>query len=78
VAMTKALYEDATQQFKHAIELHNDLGAIHPDGSIRRATQVYNSSLRAFSKALLRYNRFLLDGKLPPDEEGPESPGTHF
>ena len=69
---TKALYEGASEEHDRAMERMQNLGMTPPDGSIRHATRVYNFTLKAFRLALWRYNRYLIDGKLP-DKEPPKT-----
>ena len=65
----RASYERAKQDFEKARELQNDLGATHPDGSVRHAMNLQNQAFREYRRALFRFNEFILTGKLPPDEE---------
>jgi len=46
-----------------------ELGATHPDGAVRHATSVYTHALLSYRNALYRFNRVILDGKLPDDEK---------
>ena len=53
----------------------------HPHGSLQNASledalHQYNYALHNYAKAVKRYNRHLLYGKLVPDEKGPEDAGT--
>jgi len=72
VEQTKALYLGAKETLVKAKELRSDLGATHPDGTLRIALAVYGVTLQNYSRALWRYNRFLLDGELPGEENGPQ------
>ena len=62
----------AKLEFKRAQELQQDLGVGHPDGSIRRAMAQQDHAFYEYSEAVLKYNRFILHGKLS-EEERPES-----
>jgi hypothetical protein len=46
-----------------------DLGIGHRDGSyaIRKATNVKHRATEVYREALVKFNRFILDGKLPDD-----------
>ena len=67
VERTRALYEVAKVDEERAMERMRELGAEHPDGSVRHATQVCTYMLQNHRKALIRFNRLILDGKLPED-----------
>ena len=61
----KAQYEGAKLEYKRALELHDDLGPTHPDGSLQRAIRIKTHAFRSYQDALLRFNRVILDGKPP-------------
>ena len=67
VQRTRALYETAKADQVLALERMRELGAEHPDGSVRHATQVCTFMLQNHRKALIKFNRLILDGKLPED-----------
>jgi len=67
VKRTRALYETAKAEESRALERVRELGADHPDGNVRHATQVCTFTLQNHRKALIRFNRLILDGKLPDD-----------
>jgi hypothetical protein len=67
----KALYERAKVVLKLALETQNDVRAPHPDGALLYPMTLRNHALEEYSRALFRYNRFVLDGRLP--EENPEA-----
>src|SRR5436309_2742626 len=69
----KALYESAKEEFDRAEERMRTLGMAHPDGSVRYATKVFDFMLRSYRLALIDYNRFVLDGKLP-ESAAPATP----
>jgi len=62
---TKALYDAAKLQYAHAVERMKELGATHPDGSVRHALLLFNQALQTYRSALVEYNRFLLDRSGP-------------
>ena len=68
IEQTRALYEGAKHEFHLATERYSDLGATHPDGSLKRATRVYTQTLRNYISAVVRLNRYLLEGELPDGE----------
>ena len=72
VEHAKASYERAMQDFGQALELQNDLGAAHSDGSVRHAMTLQDLAFHEYHEALVRLNRFILDGKLPDEESVPE------
>jgi hypothetical protein len=65
VEQTKALHDGAKEAFDRAKELQEQLGPNHPDGSLRHATRIYTFTQRNFRKALMEFNRFVLDHKIP-------------
>jgi len=75
VEQTKALHDGAKEAFDRAKELQEQLGPNHPDGSLRHATRVYTFTQRNFRKALMEFNRFILDNKLPPARKPGKSTG---
>jgi len=48
----KTLYERAKAEHDCALRLMKELGATHPDGSIRHATSVYNFTFANYRQAL--------------------------
>ena len=68
VEQTKSLYGGAKEALKQAKHLRADLGATHPDGNLRIALSHYYTTLRDYSLAVWRYNRFILDSTLPDKE----------
>ena len=72
VEQTKALYDGAREAFDRAKELHDQLDPHHPDGSLRHATHVYIYTQRNFRKALMEFNRFILDQNQPETGLGSE------
>jgi hypothetical protein len=62
----KALYESAKHEFEHARGLNEELGAAHPDGSLQHAISLQNYAFSAYRRALMEFNRFVLDGKPSP------------
>ena len=64
----KALYEGAKDGFEQAKHRSSELGASHPDGSVSYAAKVYTHCLRNYASAVFRFNRYVLDGKLPDEE----------
>src|SRR5262249_34236959 len=61
MVLTKSANLD-TFRLEHATRLHHELGATHPDGTLRRAPRVYRHTLRNFRTAVFRFNRSILDG----------------
>ena len=61
----KAQYEGAKLEYKRALELRDDLGPTHPDGSVQRALRSKTEALRGYQNALLRFNRFILNRNPP-------------
>jgi hypothetical protein len=63
----RAVYESAKEEHLRELERREDLGAAHPDGALafRQALRNRDSALGKYNQALLRFNRFVLDGKLP-------------
>jgi len=45
VEQTKALFEGARKAYDRALERSKDLGAAHPDGTIRHAARIYRHTL---------------------------------
>jgi hypothetical protein len=68
VEQTRALYEGAKNNLEVKRELARDLGPAHPDGGLSHALKIYTYTLTNYHSALRRFNRFVLDGKLPDDE----------
>ena len=64
---TKALYEVSKGEYLRALQRREDLGRTHPDGALayRQALEKRDGALGKYNQALLRFNRFILDGKLP-------------
>jgi len=71
VEQTRLQYLEAKEGLARAKELQADLGATHPDGTLRMSFRNHDTTLRNYSVALWRYNRLILDGKLPDEEKGP-------
>jgi hypothetical protein len=67
VEKSKTLYSQAKHDLKRAREIARDLGLGHPDGGFALALRNHNDKLMEYSRALRRYNRYVLDGKLPED-----------
>jgi len=65
----KSLYDDARLEHYRPVELMRELGASHPDGSVRQATHAFTHALRNYRVALHKYNRFLLDHMSPSLEK---------
>ena len=61
----KGLYEGAKLEYQHALELLEDLGPTHPDGSLQRAIRIKTYAFRNYQNALFEFNRFVLDRKPP-------------
>lgn len=68
VEQARASYERAKQEFAQAQNLGVDLGSIHPDGSLRLSIRSETEARRQYRQALWTFNRFVLDGKLPEDQ----------
>jgi hypothetical protein len=69
---SRSLHSAAKLELKRAQELQEELGVGHPDGIILRAMALQDEAFYEYSEAVLRYNRFILHGKLF-EEESPES-----
>jgi hypothetical protein len=69
VEQTRALYESAKQEFQQALDRMAELGSTHPDGNIQHATKVYNHTLGYYQRAVEKFTRFMLDGKITEDKE---------
>ncbi len=65
----KAAYNSAKEEYLRELERREDLGAAHPDGALafRLALRNRNLALGKYNQALIRFTRFILDGK-PPEE----------
>ena len=65
----KAAYDSAKNQYLRELELREDLGTAHPDGALafRQALRNRDRALGQYNQALLRFNGFILDGKLPEE-----------
>jgi len=65
----KALYESSKGEYLRALQRREDLGSTHPDGALthRQALEKRDWALGKYNQALLRFNRFILDGKLPEE-----------
>jgi hypothetical protein len=60
---TRALYNRAKQVLRQALEIQNDdVSAKHPRGALLYPIKLHNLAFRGYRRAVLRYNRFLLDG----------------
>ena len=73
VEQTKALFEGAKAEFDRGTELAKALGPNHPDGMLGHAARAYSITLTNYRLALWRFNRFVLDGKLPDGEAPTDS-----
>ena len=70
----KARYDRTKRELNKARrENPQDVGAGHPDGSLLRVIALQRLAFEAYRRALLRFNRFVLDGKLPEPPEDAES-----
>ena len=69
LAHAKAEYEGSKRQFDQASTHRNDLGLNHTAGGVAltQATKAYNQALGEYRIALMTFNRFILDGKIPDD-----------
>ena len=69
LAHAKAEYEGSKRQFYQASAHRNDLGLNQTDGGVAftQATKAYNYALGKYRTALIAFNRFILDGKIPDD-----------
>ena len=67
VERTRVQYESAKVDEVRALEHMRELGGDHPDGSVRHAVQVCTYMLQNHRKALIKFNRLILDGKRPED-----------
>ena len=70
----RALYDSAKLEFERARALSEELGAAHPDGSLRHAIRVQNRALSVYRNALMEFNRFVLDGISPVRVDSPHAP----
>src|SRR5712692_5327841 len=63
----KTVYESAKNGYRQALAVREDLGSPHADGRVSFSTAIraYDSAMWAYTEAVIRYNRFLLDGRLP-------------
>jgi hypothetical protein len=63
----KAAYESSKQEYLRALECREDLGGAHPDGArtYKQARRNRDATLGKYNQALIRFNRFILDGKVP-------------
>src|SRR4030095_12892671 len=75
---TKALYLGAKECLVRAKGLRADLGPTHPDGTLGIALAFHGVALQNYSRALWRYNRFLLDGELPEEEKRTNTDLAHY
>ena len=66
----RAEYESAKQERSRLQVYAADLGKTHPDGALayRLAVRKLAFVTQQYSSALVRFNRFILDGK-PPEVE---------
>lgn len=73
LADAKTAYDSAKEKYLRALERREDLGTSHPDGALayKQALRKRDWALGKYNQALLRYNRFVLDGKLTEDEIPP-------
>jgi len=69
VERSRRAFEVAKKEHDRAVARMKELGATHPDGAVRHATSVYTHALLSYRNALYRFNRVILDGKLPDDEK---------
>ena len=60
-------YESAKQQYQCAMEHYRILGATHPDGaaSLQQAIRAQTIAMEEYSRALMDFNGFILNGKRP-------------
>jgi hypothetical protein len=65
----EAKYLEAKRGYLLAKDLERELGGSHTDGreAVRKAIRAERSTRDAFVTAVLRFNRFVLDGKVPDD-----------
>ena len=66
----KASYDRAKQEYLQQLERREDLGTT-PDGVLayRQALRNRDSALGKYNQALIRFNKFVLYGKLPEEPE---------
>ena len=60
----KALYDGAKAELERAIERYKQLEATRPE-SLRRATRVWDFTLRNYKQAVMDFNGSILRGELP-------------
>ena len=67
VENTTSAYQDAKTPF----ELAKDLEIHHPDGgyATRQSLRKENQTLMEYKAALFRFNRLILDGKIPDESD---------
>ena len=65
----KAAYNSAKNEYLLELEGREDLGMEHPDGALafRQASRNRDWALGKYNQAPLRFNGFILDGKLPDE-----------
>lgn len=73
----RSLHASAKSEFKRAQELQEDLGVGHPEERIWRAIALQDDAFYEYSEAILRYNTFLLHGKLPVEAQRPSAKARH-
>ena len=71
VEEAKALYESTKQLNQRRVEYRVDPHMAHPDGgfALTQALKAQDHAFKNYSRALIRFNRFILDGKLPEEPE---------
>ena len=65
----KGAYDSAKDEYLQALNRREDLGLSHPDGALTYRLAMKNRALalQTYNLALIRFNRFILDGKLPEE-----------
>ena len=61
----RAQYQAAREQYRLAVRTLEDLGLNHPDGNValQLAVSRQAGATECYRKALVRFTRFILDGK---------------
>jgi hypothetical protein len=67
--IAKARYEDSKRMFLEAVAVRSDVGLQHADGrtGLTQASKAFSYTLREYRDALVAFNEFILDGKVPED-----------
>jgi hypothetical protein len=67
----QSAYEFAQKEQSEAMNFRQDVGVLHSDGNLRlvQSLKTHRAALRDYTDALIKFNRFILDRKLPGESD---------